>query len=299
MTERTAFQLYDLHSHTLASDGILSPEALVLRAHERGVNVLAITDHDTTAAIVPARQAIISHQLPLSLIAGVEISTLWENHEIHIVGLGMDINHPAICGLLDSQHQKRLQRAEEIAHRLDKAGIPGALEGAMALAGTGQITRGHFARYLVQCGKADTLAQVFKHYLARGKTGYVPAQWCTIQQAIDAIHLSGGRAIVAHPGRYDLSAKWLKRLLKFFAEAGGDAMEVAQCQQPPDERQQLAKYSKEYGLAASQGSDFHQPCAWIELGRKLWLPADAEAVWLRFPEILSDALAVSSAGSEV
>nr|WP_294907673.1 PHP domain-containing protein [Tatumella sp. UBA2305] len=299
LTERTAFQLYDLHSHTRASDGVLSPEELVIRAHERGVNVLAITDHDTTAAIIPAQQAITRHQLPLTLITGVEVSTLWENHEIHIVGLGMDISHPAICSLLQNQHQKRQARAAEIARRLEKAGVPGALEGATVLAGAGQITRGHFARYLVECGKAATMAQVFKLYLARGKTGYVPAQWCTIEQAIEAIHQSGGRAVVAHPGRYDLSAKWLKRLLKFFAEAGGDAMEVAQCQQPPDERQQLAKYSQEYGLAASQGSDFHQPCAWIELGRKLWLPADAEAVWLRFPEIQSVAPVIPGAGSEV
>ena len=299
MTDRTAFNLYDLHSHTTASDGLLTPEALVLRAHERGVNILAITDHDTTEGIAPAKEAIARHGLPLALISGVEISTRWQNHEIHIVCLGIDIDHPAICALLDSQRQKRQQRAQEIAERLEKAGIPGALEGARRLAGEGEITRGHFARFLVECNKADTIAKVFKSYLARGKTGYVPAQWCTIEQAIEAIQLSGGRAVVAHPGRYQLSTKWLKRLLQFFAEAGGDAMEVAQCQQPPNERQQLALYAQEYGLAASQGSDFHQPCAWIELGRNLWLPAGVEALWLRFPHIQNNAPAKSGAGSEV
>jgi len=298
LTDRTAFNLYDLHSHTTASDGLLSPEELVLRAHERGVNWLAITDHDTTAGISQAIKAVHAHQLPLKLISGVEISTLWQNHEIHIVGLGMDIHHSALCQLLAQQADKRLSRAEEIASRLEKAQISGALEGARALAGNGAITRGHFARYIVQCGKAATVAQVFKNYLARGKTGYVPAQWCTINQAIDAIHQSGGRAVVAHPGRYQLSAKWLKRLLQFFAEAGGDAMEVAQCQQPPDERQQLAKYAQEYGLAASQGSDFHMPCAWIELGRNLWLPAGVDALWQRFPDIHSYAPAMAGAGSE-
>lgn len=299
MTDRTAFNLYDLHCHTTASDGVLNPEALVLRAHERGVNVLAITDHDTTQGIPPAEAAIRQHQLPLQLISGVEISTLWQNHEIHIVGLGMDIEHPALCQLLSEQAEKRQQRAEEIARRLEKAQIPGALEGARALAGDGEITRGHFARYIVQCGKATSIAQVFKNYLARGKTGYVPAQWCTIEQAITAIQQSGGRAVVAHPGRYQLSAKWLKRLLQFFASAGGDAMEVAQCQQPPDERQKLTKYAQEYGLAASQGSDFHLPCAWIELGRNLWLPAGAEAIWQRFPEIQRNAPAMAGAGSEL
>lgn len=106
------------------------------------------------------------------------------------------------------------------------------------------MTRGHFARYLVEIGVADNMAQVFKKYLAKGKTGYVPPQWCTIEQAIDAIHQSGGQAVMAHPGRYDLTAKWLKRLLAHFAEHGGDAMEVAQCQQAPHERSQLAKYAQ-------------------------------------------------------
>lgn len=141
------------------------------------------------------------------------------------------------------------------------------------------MTRGHFARFLVEAGYANNIADVFKKYLARGKTGYVPPQWCTIKQAIDVIHHSGGKAVIAHPGRYDLSAKWLKRLLAHFSEQGGDAMEVAQCQQAPHERAQLAAYAVQYGLLASQGSDFHQPCPWIELGRKLWLPAGVEGIW--------------------
>lgn len=110
------------------------------------------------------------------------------------------------------------------------------MEGALRLANGGAVTRGHFARFLVECGKAATMADVFKKYLARGKTGYVPPQWCTIEQAIDVIHHSGGKAVLAHPGRYDLSAKWLKRLVAQFADHHGDAMEVAQCQQSPNER---------------------------------------------------------------
>ncbi|WP_279023187.1 RNase RNM [Gibbsiella quercinecans] len=275
----SAFTLYDLHSHTTASDGYLSPTQLVLRAVEMRVGVLAITDHDTTDGLAEAAAAIAHHRLPLQLINGVEVSTLWENHEIHIVGLGMDIQHPALLQLLAEQAERRRQRAQAIGERLAKARIPGAYEGAQALAGSGAVTRGHFARYLVQFGVADNLAQVFKKYLAKGKTGYVPPQWCTIEQAIDVIHQSGGQAVMAHPGRYDLSAKWLKRLLAYFAMQGGDAMEVAQCQQAPHERSQLAAYARDYQLLASQGSDFHQPCAWIELGRKLWLPGGVEPVW--------------------
>ncbi|WP_409455617.1 RNase RNM [Pseudescherichia sp.] len=271
--------IYDLHSHTQASDGLLSPEELVHRAVEMRVGTLAITDHDTTSAIPAARAEIARAGLNLSLINGVEISTLWENHEIHIVGLNIDIEHPAMVTLLEEQKARRQARAMQIGERLEKAHIPGAWEGALRLANGGAVTRGHFARFLIESGKASDVAGVFKKYLARGKTGYVPPQWCTIKQAIDVIHHSGGKAVVAHPGRYDLSAKWLKRLLAHFAEQGGDAMEVAQCQQAPNERTQLAAYAQQFGLMASQGSDFHQPCPWIELGRKLWLPAGVEAVW--------------------
>ncbi|HAO5572140.1 TPA: 5'-3' exoribonuclease [Escherichia coli] len=271
--------IYDLHSHTTASDGCLTPEALVHRAVEMRVGTLAITDHDTTAAIAPAREEISRSGLALNLIPGVEISTVWENHEIHIVGLNIDITHPLMCEFLAQQTERRNQRAQLIAERLEKAQIPGALEGAQQLAQGGAVTRGHFARFLVECGKASSMADVFKKYLARGKTGYVPPQWCTIEQAIDVIHHSGGKAVLAHPGRYNLSAKWLKRLVAHFAEHHGDAMEVAQCQQSPNERTQLATLARQHHLWASQGSDFHQPCPWIELGRKLWLPAGVEGVW--------------------
>ena len=271
--------IYDLHSHTIASDGRLTPEELVHRAHLMRVGTLAITDHDTVAAIPAAQREIERAGLPLALITGVEISTLWENHEIHIVGLNIDIDHPAMTALLDEQKARRQMRGQQIAERLEKARIPGAWEGALKLADGGAVTRGHFARFLVEAGFASNIADVFKKYLARGKTGYVPPQWCTIKQAIDVIHHSGGKAVIAHPGRYDLSAKWLKRLLAHFSEQGGDAMEVAQCQQAPHERAQLAAYAVQYGLDASQGSDFHQPCPWIELGRKLWLPAGVEGIW--------------------
>lgn len=275
----TAPPLYDLHTHTTASDGLLTSEQLVLRAVEQGVNVLAITDHDTVGGIEAARQAINDHGLALTLIAGVEISTLWNNHEIHVVGLNVYSGNQRLIALLNEQSDRRMQRAEAIGERLVKARIPGALEGARRLAAGGEVTRGHFARFLVEDGRANSIADVFKHYLARGKTGYVPPLWCTIEQAIDVIHHSGGQAVLAHPGRYRLSAKWLKRLLVDFAEHGGDAIEVAQCQQPPNERHQLALYARQYQLTASQGSDFHQPCAWIELGRKLGLPEGVTPVW--------------------
>lgn len=275
--------LYDLHSHTTASDGALSPAALVVRAAVMGVDVLAITDHDTLDGLAAAGQAVNELAVPLTLIPGVEISTLWENHEIHIVGLGIDSGHPAIISLLAAQREKRLARAIAIAQRLEHAGIANPWRGANLLAENALITRAHFAHYLVSIGKANSLADVFKKYLAKGKIGYVPPQWCTIEQAINAVQQAGGQAVLAHPGRYQLSAKWLKRLLDYFAEAGGDAIEVSSCQQSPMERSLLAGYASSRGLLASQGSDFHQPCPWIELGRRLWLPGGVEPVWRDWP----------------
>lgn len=271
--------ILDLHSHTTASDGRLSPRDLVQRAVERRVQVLAITDHDTTQGLEEAHQAIESLNLPLTLIDGIEISTLWRHFDIHIVGLNVDKNHPALQKLIEEQAQRRDQRATLIAERLAKHRIEGALEGARAFTTDGTITRAHFARWLVEAGHANTVQQVFKKFLTRDKPGYVPPMWCSIAEAVDVIHQAGGVAILAHPSRYQLTAKWLKRLLTDFVAANGDAMEVAQPQQSQQERRLLGDYAIEYKLLASQGSDFHYPSPYTELGRNLWLPKGVDAVW--------------------
>jgi predicted metal-dependent phosphoesterase TrpH len=283
MSSRSPFErhqyavIYDLHSHTTASDGRLTPQELVHRAHEMRVGTLAITDHDSVAAIPAAREEIARAGLPLTLVNGVEISTVWENHEIHIVGLNIDIAHPAMTALLEGRKRGASSAADDC-----RAPGEGADPGAWKGAATGGRWRRHPRPFCPFSGggrPCEKHGGCLQKYLARGKTGYVPPQWCTIKQAIDVIHHSGGKAVMAHPGRYDLSAKWLKAAVGPLCEQGGDAMEVAQCQQAPHERAQLATLAVQFGLLASQGSDFHQPCAWIELGRKLWLPAGVEGVW--------------------
>lgn len=271
--------LFDLHSHTTASDGRLVPEELVRRAVERRVDVLAITDHDTVAGLELAQQAIDAENLPLTLIKGIEISTLWRNFDIHIVGLNIDHEHPAITALIAEQAARRETRAALIAERLEKNRMPGALAGAKALAGGATLTRAHFAQWLVEQGYAKNMQAVFKKFLTRNNPGYVPPCWCSMAEAVEAIHAAGGQAVLAHPGRYKMTAKWLKRLLTAFVEANGDAMEVAQPQQSQQERRTLADYSIEYNLLASQGSDFHYASPWTELGRNLWLPKGVTEVW--------------------
>ncbi|AZZ97872.1 PHP domain-containing protein [Pseudoalteromonas sp. R3] len=270
---------YDLHSHSTFSDGRLAVSALLERATERGVDVLAITDHDTVAGLAPARAYIADKQLPLSLVSGVEISTKWESFEIHIVGLNIDENADALNTLLASQQQKRRERAKEIGARLAKRGYEGIYEEAKLLAENAEITRAHFAKALVDRGVAKNIQGVFKKYLGRNKIGYVPSSWCSMAQAVEAIHSAGGVSVLAHPGRYQMSNKWLRKLLDEFSAAGGKAMEVAQPQQAPSERQFLGQLSREYNLLASQGSDFHYPTNWLDLGKNLYLPKDCQGVW--------------------
>ncbi|PPA29980.1 phosphatase [Aeromonas jandaei] len=275
---------FDLHCHTTASDGVLSPAELVRRAAEKEVEVLAITDHDTLAGLDEARSTIAAEQLSLRLVSGVEISTGWEHHEIHIVALGVDEKNSQLTDFLAGQQARREERAQEIGRRLEKCLIPGTYEEAKQLAGDAAVTRAHFARVLVARGVADNMQKVFKKYLSRGNKGYAPAQWPEMGEAITAIHAAGGLAVLAHPSRYDLTAKWIKRLLVAFKAAGGDAMEVSLPQQSPQERANLGQWANEYGLAISVGSDFHFPSNWTELGRHLWLPKEGTPLWLVSPD---------------
>tara|TARA_R110001583_G_scaffold12029_3_gene53637 strand:- start:7971 stop:8831 length:861 start_codon:yes stop_codon:yes gene_type:complete len=271
--------LADLHSHTTASDGQLTPTELLTRAIEKGVEMFAITDHDTVGGLAEAHLANQAHATPLVLINGCEISTRWNSFDIHIVGLNLDIGHIGLLDFLTHQRQLREVRAQEIGERLAKAGIEGAYDGAKAIAGDAALSRGHYARWLADNGHATDMPSVFKRYLARGKTGYVPNNWGDMANAIDHIHQAGGVAVLAHPSGYKLSAKWLKRLVREFAEAGGDAMEVILGQQILDDRNNLIALSKQNNLLASVGSDFHFPSNWIELGKNLFQPQGVEWVW--------------------
>ncbi|MBM7038454.1 RNase RNM [Vibrio ulleungensis] len=274
----------DLHSHTTASDGRSTPAELVQRALDFDISVLAITDHDTVAGSIEAQAFIESNNLDLTLVSGIEVSTLWQNKDIHIVGLGIDTHHPEMSALIQLQANTRSTRAEIMAQRLAKSFAEPMCEVQLlsevqAIAGRAPVTRSHFAKWLVDNGYAKTMQQVFKKFLTRNNPGYVPPMWCDMKTAIDAIHASGGVAVLAHPGRYKLTAKWIKRLLLAFSEAGGDAMEIALPQQSQQERRNLADYAIQYNLLASQGSDFHYPSPWTELGRNLWLPSGVTPVW--------------------
>ncbi len=269
---------YDLHCHSTASDGTLSPSLLVEHACRQGVDVLALTDHDVTCGVAEAQAA--ATGTDVRVVAGVEVSATWNHQLLHIVGLGVNPAAPALINGLEGQRVFRVWRGEEIGRRLEKRGIAGAYAGAAALAGGPAVSRTHFARYLVAQGHARDMAKAFDSYLKRGKPGYVPGQWAGLEDAVAWIRAAGGQAVVAHPARYTLSATRLRQLLSEFKALGGAAVEVISGSQPHGATPALIAYARQFDLRASVGSDYHGPGQGPnELGRMPVLPAGCVPVW--------------------
>lgn len=272
---------FDLHSHSRFSDGTLTPAALVRHARACGVDVLALTDHDTTAGIAEAQAA--AQEAGLDLIPGVEISVTWAQHVIHIVGLGIDPQCMPLQEGLSRLREVRRERARLIAERLAKCGVPGALAGAALHAGDGTVGRNHFARFLVEQGCARDAQRAFKRYLGRGGSCYVASEWARLDEAVGWIRAAGGVAVVAHPARYAMTRSVMRRFLQEFVAAGGGALEVVSSSHDAGQARAMAAYAREFGLCASVGSDFHAPeNGWTVPGRLDALPPGCEPVWDRW-----------------
>lgn len=269
----------DLHSHSNCSDGLLSPADLVERALLRGVDVLALTDHDELGGL-PAARAAAAHW-GLRLIDGVEISVLWEGFTLHVLGLAVDPHNQDLAGGLAQVRAGRESRARRIAQSLEDSGIQGALEGARRHAkNPGLLSRAHFARHLVDAGHAPDTHTVFRKFLTPGKPGFVPHQWPTLAQALHWIHGAGGIAVIAHPARYGLGAAQCDRLLAEFVDLGGRSVEVVTGSHAPEEFVTWAHHARRFGLLASAGSDFHGPGeGYRDLGQVPALPPGCEPVW--------------------
>lgn len=282
-------QDYDLHCHSTISDGTLTPTELVQRAAERGVKVLALTDHDNVGGLDEARAA--ATQQGMSFVNGVEISVSWRTHTVHIVGLNIDPLYAPLAEGLQSVRSGRGERAQKMADELAKAGIGGTLQGAYRYAANPDIIgRTHFARYLVEAGHCKDVKSVFNRYLAKGKPGYVPHQWASLKDAIDWIRGSGGVAALAHPGRYmvgrhSMGKKTLRELLVEFVELGGRALEVVTGSHTPDQYAEFARYAEEFDLMCSCGSDFHSPNeSYRDMGRLPDFPLGCRPVWESWKE---------------
>jgi predicted metal-dependent phosphoesterase TrpH len=270
--------IHDLHSHSLASDGTLTPRELVTLAAGAGVQVLALTDHDETAGIAEAAQA--ADELGIRLVPGVEVSVTWERMTIHVVGLNIDPEHPMLDEGLERLRAYRNWRAEEIGRRLAKHGVRDAHAGARALARGRIVSRTHFAHYLVSQGFGRDTRAVFQHFLRRNKPGHVPGEWAGLEEAVGWIRSAGGVAVIAHPARYDLSGTKLRRLIAEFMDCGGEAMEVVSGSHSREDNEAMAAHVRRTGMLASAGSDFHGPeNPWVALGRLPELPVGCPPVW--------------------
>jgi predicted metal-dependent phosphoesterase TrpH len=286
----------DLHTHSTASDGTLTPEALMRRAWAAGVHTIALTDHDTTAGLAEAGAA--ASVLGLHLVGGVEISVTWGGRTIHLIGLNVDPAEPRLQAGLARLIAYRAWRAEEIGRRLEKQGIRGAYAGAKALSNGHLIGRTHFARFLVAEGHARDLRDVFNRYLIKGKPGHVSGEWATLEEATHWITGSGGQALIAHPARYKLTRTRLLKLIGELRECGGVGLEVVSGSHSRDEVLSFGALSRQLGLLASVGSDYHGPeNPWINLGQLPKLPTGCRPIWHDWPEFSSaDALPLVAAG---
>lgn len=261
------------------SDGTLTPEALAHRAKANGVGLWSLTDHDELAGQALAIEA--ARQVGLPYVTGTEISVTFAGVTVHIVGLGMDHGNPALLKGLRETRGGREARARAMSHDLQRAGIEGAYEGALRYVDNPElISRTHFARHLVETGVCSDTHEVFRRYLVEGKPGYVPHRWASLRDALDWITGAGGVAVIAHPARYRFTANEEYALFAEFRQLGGQAAEVVTGAHSPSEYVKYAELCREFGLAASRGSDFHSPQeSRIDLGQLPDLPGQVRPVW--------------------
>ena len=268
----------DLHNHSYYSDGFLSPSEVVLLAKKEGCDVFALTDHDTTDGLIEAQQQADSSDL--KLIHGVEISAMWSNMTIHILGLDIDINNETLQKGLKQHQEFRQLRAEKMARGLGGAGVFGALEKVKLVAKKGMITRTHFAQMLVQEGVCKDMRSVFKRFLTEKKPGGVGGKWAEYDEVIGWIHAAGGKAVLAHPLRYRMTNTKVRRLLNHLSGAGLDGVEVVTGSSSSDEITLVSQWAKEFDLLSSIGSDYHGwPNQRVRIGHLQDMPQVNEMVW--------------------
>ncbi len=269
----------DLHSHSNVSDGTLTPEALAARAHNHGVQLWSLTDHDELGGQQRARDTALA--LGMDYLSGVEVSVSFAGETVHIVGLGFDADDAELQAGLAATRGGRLQRARDMAAGLAAVGIEGAFEGALRyVSNPDLISRTHFARFLVDSGVCTDTHSVFRRYLTQGHPGFVPHNWARLSDAVRWITQAGGIAVIAHPARYRFTPTEEYALITEFVAHGGLGLEVMTGSHSHSEQVKYADTAVEFGLLASRGSDFHSPTeSRVELGSLPDLPGKLRPVW--------------------
>ena len=242
--------MIDLHLHTTASDGTDTPAGLVRACREAGITTMAVTDHDTTAAIAAAARE--AARASIEFVPGIEITAAWRGTDVHVLGYYFDPGCAALTSFLDAQLEDRVRRARAIAGRLASLGAPVDMEALIARAGSRPVLRPHIAQALVEAGHVGHEREAFDRYIGEGKPAYVPRRGATPAEVVAVIRHAGGISSMAHPGvtRRD-------DLIPGLAEAGLDALEVYHSDHPTDETARYLALARQLGLAVTGGSDFH------------------------------------------
>jgi len=244
----------DLHTHSTASDGLLSPAQLVESAVEKGLSVIGITDHDTVTGLAEARQA--ARRLSIRLVPGIELSCGWPGRDtsVHVLGLYIDENAPALQKLLNEQRDQRFYRALKMVDLLAGLGLDVAeLKQRFEQSPEKVLGRPHIARYLHERGYVKDFQGAFERYLSRGKPAYVAKDHVLPEVGIEVIHAAGGIAVVAHPG---LTSDWPA----VWANISGlpwDGIEAYYSEHTPSDVKRFVELANQHDLVSTGGSDYH------------------------------------------
>ena len=258
---------FDLHIHSDASDGTLSPAQVMIQAAESGVKTLALTDHDTLKGLSEAKTT--ADRLGQRFINGVELTVNWRSRVLHLIGLGFDADDVSFDAYMQNLSDLRSDRAERIAQKLYKRGLgQDLLSLARTHAGEGQIGRPHFAQALIDLGKVGSMQEAFDQYLGQGRAGDVKADWPGFEEATALVKSCGGRIILAHPTKYKLTFTKLRALMADLIGVGADGLEVSYPGVSPGHLNELIRLADQQNCLVSAGSDFHSPMQrWTALGR--------------------------------
>lgn len=264
--------LVDLHTHTTASDGALTPEQLLEAATLTGIEVLSITDHDTVAAY-----AQLAPPAGLHLVPGIEVSALWAGRSVHVVGLNVETD--ALEEAVRRQTLARERRAERIVERLAKRRVHVDITRVRERAAGAAVGRPHIAAELVATGAVKDAKAAFRKYLGPGKVGDVKTEWPDLDTAVEWLSAAGGIAVLAHPLKYRLTRTGLARLAADFRAVGGGAVELVSGHAIEPERAKIADLAADFGFSVSLGSDFHAPQPWRSLGVDSSILRRLKPVW--------------------
>jgi 3',5'-nucleoside bisphosphate phosphatase len=243
----------DLHLHSVYSDGVYTPETLVAAACGHDLRTIALTDHDSVDGVEPTRRA--ARDAGLEVIAGAEFGVPVANdgdEEIHLVGLFLDIESPALLEGLRHNRTQRKQRVMEMIEKLNRIGVTVRTEEVLCLAAPGNVTRLHLARALVKAGRVRSVGAAFKRWLRPGGPAFVSRAGAPAAETIALIHRAGGLAIMAHPGKTLRDGE-----VPALAKAGLDAIEVYCPDHSAAQELHYLKLAAQYGLLAGAGSDCH------------------------------------------